>query len=258
MPLSRFRFKSEAEEESRPAVISRPTIVRCSRSRAMSSKKSQGFLSMFSLPGKSQEWKKLQRDEEMKAGRSMYGEPSVVLEEADWKLYLGSVYNANDADGLTKHGIRFVLNVAEEAPADCRALTASIRVLSDFDGHVPKASVINAQHYLKHTIEDMVEPDDIQLDNFEACWEFIDRAREAGENVLVHCMRGRSRSTSVVVSYLMKREGRTLEEAHASTKAARPIVGPHHHLKVQLMELECALRAIETSTMSDKWQLRCT
>ena len=45
--------------------------------------------------------------------------------------------------------------------------------------------------------------------------------------VLVHCNAGISRSTSIVIGYLMLREGLSFEEALGQVKHARPSVCPN-------------------------------
>lgn len=59
-----------------------------------------------------------------------------------------------------------------------------------------------------------------------------------GDRVLVHCMHGRSRSATIVLAYLMKKEGWTLREAYVHVKLRRPIVGPDKYLKHQLIDYE--------------------
>ena len=77
----------------------------------------------------------------------------------------------------------------------------------------------------------------------QGAFEFIDAARKAtaggdgdgdgdGDGgrpgrVLVHCMAGVSRSTTVTVAYLMAREQMTMREALTAVRARRPIVGPN-------------------------------
>ena len=48
----------------------------------------------------------------------------------------------------------------------------------------------------------------------EAC-EFIEVARKANSNILVHCTMGMSRSSTIVIAYLMKFKGMRLSEAMA-------------------------------------------
>ena len=43
-------------------------------------------------------------------------------------------------------------------------------------------------------------------------------------NVLVHCIAGVSRSATIVMAYLMKSQGMTLQQAHRLVKSKRPIV----------------------------------
>lgn len=66
----------------------------------------------------------------------------------------------------------------------------------------------------------------------ESNLRFIDEGREKG-GVLVHCMKGMSRSSSMVISYLMHREGLKLNEALQLAKVPlsfeilQPVDGTH-------------------------------
>uniref|UniRef100_A0A667XZQ9 Dual specificity phosphatase 19b n=1 Tax=Myripristis murdjan TaxID=586833 RepID=A0A667XZQ9_9TELE len=59
------------------------------------------------------------------------------------------------------------------------------------------------------------------------CSSFIDQAREQSGVVLVHCNAGVSRSSSVVIGYLMLREGLSFSDAYQQVKQARPSVCPN-------------------------------
>lgn len=65
----------------------------------------------------------------------------------------------------------------------------------------------------------------------------------AGGTVLVHCMRGASRSASVVLAYLMKYEGMSRGEAYVHAKRRRPLVSPNTGFWDQLATWEERLRA---------------
>ena len=64
--------------------------------------------------------------------------------------------------------------------------------------------------------------------------------KEEGEGraVLVHCMQGVSRSTTVVLAYLMRHQGMRLEEALALAKEKRPRVQPNQGFLDQLKRYE--------------------
>ncbi|XP_044229099.1 dual specificity protein phosphatase 19-like isoform X2 [Thunnus albacares] len=65
------------------------------------------------------------------------------------------------------------------------------------------------------------------------CSSFIDQAREQGV-VLVHCNAGVSRASSIVIGYLMLREGLPFDDAYGQVKLARPSIRPNPGFYQQL------------------------
>uniref|UniRef100_A0A8C7UE97 Dual specificity phosphatase 19a n=1 Tax=Oncorhynchus mykiss TaxID=8022 RepID=A0A8C7UE97_ONCMY len=65
---------------------------------------------------------------------------------------------------------------------------------------------------------------------FQECSKFIDQNRV----VLVHCNSGVSRSASVVIGYLMSREGKPFDDAFALVKSAWPATCPNPGFVEQL------------------------
>eukprot|EP00048_Salpingoeca_helianthica_P021123 m.10498 g.10498 ORF g.10498 m.10498 type:complete len:238 (+) comp5614_c0_seq1:3-716(+) len=77
--------------------------------------------------------------------------------------------------------------------------------------------------------------------------EFIHAARLAGGRVFVHCRAGVSRSSTIVLAYLLATTPLTLTECFAALKAARDMVQPNPGFWQQLLRFESeeapALRA---------------
>lgn len=81
--------------------------------------------------------------------------------------------------------------------------------------------------------------DETQVDiaaHFDAAYAFIEAAQSSGTNkILVHCEMGMSRSSTMVIMYLMRTFKMTLREAFCWTKSCRPITNPNRGF------LRCAL-----------------
>ena len=89
-----------------------------------------------------------------------------------------------------------------------------------------KASV--AESGVEHTwcnVRD-VEEADIK-EHFAVAYEKIEACRAAGTAAFVHCSRGVSRSASLCIAYLMRKEGWGVERAHEHVRTRRPIVLPN-------------------------------
>jgi len=56
--------------------------------------------------------------------------------------------------------------------------------------------------------------------------------------VLVHCMAGISRSSTIVIAYLIVRRGWSFEKAYEHVRTARPTIRPNDGFMQQLKELK--------------------
>ena len=54
--------------------------------------------------------------------------------------------------------------------------------------------------------------------------------------VLVHCQAGISRSPTIVIAYLMKKEKKEFQTVYNEVKAIRPIIEPNFKFYIQLVE----------------------
>lgn len=86
---------------------------------------------------------------------------------------------------------------------------------------------------------------------------------------IVHCMRGRSRSAGIVIgikkitstfpiltlqsAYLMKRENLSLKDAYSEVKKKRIPIGPHYHIRKQLIDFEEQYLERSLSLPIDEW-----
>ena len=72
---------------------------------------------------------------------------------------------------------------------------------------------------------------------------FIARHIETGK-VIVHCMRGVSRSASLVMAFLIQHRGMTRDQAYILTKQKRPVVNPNPGFWRQLGQFEISSRQV--------------
>ncbi|TDH01599.1 hypothetical protein EPR50_G00181700 [Perca flavescens] len=84
------------------------------------------------------------------------------------------------------------------------------------------------------TLQILDLPDTDITSHVGECSSFIDQAREQDGVVLVHCNAGVSRSSSVVIGYLMLREGLSFDDAYSQVKVARPSIRPNPGFYQQL------------------------
>ncbi|CAD8095689.1 unnamed protein product [Paramecium sonneborni] len=150
-----------------------------------------------------------------------YSPMNCVFELDSHKLYLGNINAANDAQYLRKHDVGAVLSVID---------TSDIKL---------EKSVI----HLWIAAEDCERVQLIRY--FDQASNFIqDNLKHT--NVLVHCYAGISRSSSLIIAYLLKCQGYSLKEALSKLKCQRPQVDPNDGFLEQLKEYEVKLKSTKT------------
>jgi Dual specificity phosphatase, catalytic domain len=81
-------------------------------------------------------------------------------------------------------------------------------------------------------------------------FDYFENVREQGGRVFVHCCQGVSRSTSLVIAYLMWRKGQSFDDAFENVKAARGIANPNMGFACQLLQCQKRVHAIPLSPNS--------
>ncbi|XP_068637352.1 protein-tyrosine-phosphatase MKP1-like [Aristolochia californica] len=142
-------------------------------------------------------------------------------------IYLGGDAVARDRGILIKNGITHVLN--------CVGFVSPEYFKADF--------VYKTLWLQDSPSEDITS---ILYDVFD----YFEDVREQRGRVLVHCCQGVSRSTSLVIAYLMWREGQSFEDAFQYVKAARGIADPNMGFTCQLLQCQKRVHAIPLSPSS--------
>ncbi|XP_021743711.1 protein-tyrosine-phosphatase MKP1-like [Chenopodium quinoa] len=81
-------------------------------------------------------------------------------------------------------------------------------------------------------------------------FDYFEDVREQSGRVLVHCCQGVSRSTSLVIAYLMWKEGQSFEDAFQYVKAARGVTNPNMGFACQLLQCQKRVHAMPISPNS--------
>lgn len=149
---------------------------------------------------------------EISAGFVVDEKADLQVAEVSSYLYLSSQDPVWDFSLLKSLGITHVLSVGVE-------------ILQKFDDFTYKY------------VELLDLPESTLSKIFDGCFSFIDEAREKNGKVLVHCNAGYSRSPSVVIGYLMKKNKMTLDEALNKVREKRN-VKPNEGFMKQLKEFE--------------------
>ena len=130
-------------------------------------------------------------------------------------IYLGNFFNANNIEELRQLKIKYILNCASE-----------VKVFN-----LPKD--IN---YLQLNIID--HPKENILKYFDKAFSFIELARKNQSNILIHCKLGRSRSSSILIAYMIKYFGYNINKALEFIKSKRKEVNPNYGFIKQLFVFE--------------------
>lgn len=133
--------------------------------------------------------------------------PACILEN---QLFLGS-QDSVDSEILQKYKISHILSVGIETPA----FSSQQKIQTIF-------------------IKCLDLPETDLKDVLEKSFDFIEKSLESTGCVLVHCNQGVSRSSSIVIGYLMKRFNYDFDEAYGIVKSKRECIQPNAGFMKQL------------------------
>ncbi|CAN8187108.1 unnamed protein product [Coccothraustes coccothraustes] len=131
-------------------------------------------------------------------------------------LYLGNIRDSEDHENLLSKGVTHILSVHNGAKP----------VLQDMTYLCISASDSSSQNLLQH---------------FKECIQFIHECRLGGGGCLVHCLAGVSRSSTLLVAYLMTVTELGWQSCLAATRAVRSYASPNPGFQQQLQEYESTL-----------------
>ncbi|XP_051884451.1 dual specificity protein phosphatase 22-A [Pristis pectinata] len=131
-------------------------------------------------------------------------------------LYLGNIRDSQDKDNLVKNGVTHILSICNNAKP----------VLEDMKYLCIPASDSSNQNLIQY---------------FKECIKFIHESRIHGGGCIVHCLAGVSRSTTMVVAYLMTVTDYSWEECLFAVKSVRSYASPNISFQQQLQEFDATL-----------------
>jgi len=143
-------------------------------------------------------------------------------------LYVGSIRDSQDAKQLEDNGITHIVSIHDAASQG---------------NHNVKYLCIQASDYAQQDIKQY----------FSQTNHFIHEARVNGGNVLVHCLAGVSRSTSICIAYIMTVSDLTWIEAMNAVKASRKQCNPNYGFQRQLQNYENTSLVQEREALVEKF-----
>ena len=131
------------------------------------------------------------------------------------RIFLGNHLDAKNGDFLKRNNIQMVINVAVEVPKPNYPFPMLYYKFNLND--IPEQSLYPYIHIIYKLINDFITNND--------------------GNILIHCYAGISRSTSLLIAYLMLKYNVPYEEAYDFVKLKRPIINPNTGFVKQLKSL---------------------
>ncbi|KAF2076843.1 hypothetical protein CYY_001871 [Polysphondylium violaceum] len=144
------------------------------------------------------------------------------------KLYIGSQDAAANLNELQLNNIKSILNVGYGIPNHFERTNSHSNSNHNNNDYV--ISYLNIDMY-----------DDVTYnirDQFNSCFEFIEKQT----SILIHCNAGISRSSTILLAYMMNKFKKPLQECLSLVRESRSCVKPNQGFLKQLEEYEKTLK----------------
>ena len=130
-------------------------------------------------------------------------------------IYLGNYINANNLEEIRRLRINYILNCASDI------------------------KINNLPTDVKYCHLDMIDSPQLNIfQYFGKAFAFIESARKNNCNILIHCKLGISRSTSILIAYMIKHYGYSVKKSLDFIKSKRKQVNPNNGFINQLYSFE--------------------
>lgn len=149
-------------------------------------------------------------------------------------LYLGGNFLNKNPHLVCQLGFTHVINIAD-----------SVCPNSDLLHYIRHYKYIPAEdkedYYIRH--------------HFEEAFQIIDHARFTNGKVLVHCKKGKSRSATIVIAYLMSRYNLSFHQAFQFVQCRKCNINPNDYFIRLLCEYDIELKrnSLVNSMRSHQW-----
>lgn len=143
-------------------------------------------------------------------------------------LYLGDRHTSKNGSFIKKSKITHILIAGNRLRRHFTKKCAYMQL--DIFDH-PSAKIIN------HFIESI---------------QYIEEALAGGNNILIHCWGGVSRSATIVIAYIMVKEKKSLDEALQFVRQKRSMIRPNPGFMAQLELFEKCLKYYFENTKGEK------
>jgi protein-tyrosine phosphatase len=151
------------------------------------------------------------------------------MARVDTNVFLGSFRHAEKRDELVENGVTHVLNCAKPHCSN-----------HDDSFYAPQNIMVQAVD-----ASDSPEFPMLAL-NFDVCYDFLEHCRKKNGKVLIHCLQGLNRSSTVCVAYLMIKNNWDLLKTVSICHAARPYILPNLGFQQQLIEFAYANNLLDS------------
>ncbi|KAH7924970.1 phosphatases II [Leucogyrophana mollusca] len=147
--------------------------------------------------------------------------PAIPSPTQPGSLFLGSISATMDRDLLRANHITYLVQVLD----------------------VPWLPISEKDGFRCLRIDILDKPTADLRPHLEGACQYIASALQSGNNVLVHCQQGVSRSPAIVIAYLIHNLGMSYDQAHALVKRRRPCINPNPGFVAALRAWEGKWRA---------------
>jgi hypothetical protein len=129
-------------------------------------------------------------------------------------LFLGNHHHAGSARSINQYRFDHIISV----------------------GHPPVANPFRVRGQLKsrHEFDVLDDADAYIFPLFSTTSALIEKHMVNGERTYVHCHRGRSRSATIIIAYLIRYHKMTMKDALKQTRSQRPMADPNSGFMRQL------------------------